>query len=125
MSKWHGAKTHKIVCQGVSIIQENGSAKVIFADDHKKIRLVHKQDVFQVKRCEGCQKLHNKTRNRTSKSPVKAYRRLIDYKNEAIETLDEFRAELEQEEITYLEKVVTEGTKAEVDLAVYEAEKTH
>jgi len=123
-SKYHGAKAHSITCQGVELIQEDGSIKIIYAEEgHKKRRLVHKQDRHQVKRCEACQKLQGKTRNRASKSPVKAWRRLMEFSKDAQATLKEFRKELDTDEIEYLEGVVEEGDEAKASLKEYEANK--
>jgi len=52
----HRTPSIAIKCKGY----KDAKGKTQYAEDHTKVRLVHKQDVHQTTRCVGCQKAHNK-----------------------------------------------------------------
>jgi len=69
----HRVPTIPIKCQGF----KNAKGVKEFADGHTKVRLVHKQDVHQTKRCEACQKAHSKVASSVTRKRAQG-RKLVD-----------------------------------------------
>ena len=94
-------KDHAITCKGVigdlsgAKLKEaealyGKSLKGVTAKNHTKIRLVHKQDAFQVTRCEACQKMFQsilRKKNAAKRSEGRKFKKLQEQATQAQQSI--------------------------------------
>ena len=119
MSKYHGPKIYPITCQGIPAVDEAGKTSITYADDHKKVRLVYAADQHQVKRCEACQAVYAKQRNKASVNPKKALKKMVEAMGQALEVLNDVDVApyLDEVDRAGLEEIVRRGEEAQEELA--------
>jgi len=107
-------KTEVIRCAGVAKFDyDTGTEKIVYADGHIPVRLVAKQDVHQVKRCEACQKLANRLAHHQSPGKMREKLAQAIYSGEqAKKTLAEYGDVLKPEDVTMLKELVKKGEMA-------------